>query len=415
LRRDFTLGVLFAGLAVVAYGLSSGAILAGRALSVPGGNGISYLSLLAVICAILAAHQLVIAWIRFTITRRGRAPGEVQMLAGLVRLVAAVAIAVAVLASFGRLTAVGAVIAGFAGLLLGWSLQAPVSGMAAWALVSVKRPFRVGDRILLPSLALNGDVMDVGPMYTRLNQVGGSVGSEEAIGRHILIPNAMLFSQVVINYTPGMGAEQSAYFLDEVVVRVTFDSDWTVAEGILLDAAREVTASIISATGREPYIRSDLYDYGVYMRLRYMTQATDRPRITHEITKRVIGRFQRDLRVDLAIPYVYSYRRTVPPRRSLYPPEAAATEEIAVADIDDTWQPGSLTAPEEEAIQELAGHIEAAGLLQPLVVERKPGDRYGVLVGMNRLRACKLLGWERVPAVVRHPHTPPTPGPAHEV
>jgi len=155
---------------------------------------------------------------------------------------------------------VGAVVAGFAGLLLGWSLQAPVSGMAAWALVTVKRPFRVGDRILLPSLGLNGDVMDVGPMYTKLNQVGGSIGSEEAIGRHILIPNAMLFSQVVINYTPEMGAEQSAHFLDEVVVRVTFDSDWNVAEGILLQAAREVTAPIIEETGREPYIRSDFYD-----------------------------------------------------------------------------------------------------------------------------------------------------------
>ena len=172
-------------------------------------------------------------------------------------------------------------------MLLGWSLQAPVSGVAAWALVAIKRPFRIGDRVLFPSLGLLGDVLDVGFMYTRLNQVGGSIGSEEAIGRSILIPNAMLFSQVAINYTP---KQLAPYFLDEVIIRLTFDSDWDIAEKILLDAARSVTGDIIRQTGKEPYIRSDIYDYGVYMRLRYMTPAWDRPRIAHEILKQDLPR-----------------------------------------------------------------------------------------------------------------------------
>ena len=411
MRRDSLLTVLFGVLAAVFYWLHGQAMSFAGGGSTSGERAVKYALLLAIVCAILAAHQIVILAIRVVVTRRGRQPGEVQMLAGLVRFAAAVAIAVAVLSTLGRLTAVGAVVAGFAGLLLGWSLQAPVSGMAAWALVTVKRPFRVGDRILLPSLGLNGDVIDVGPMYTKLNQVGGSIGSEEAIGRHILIPNAMLFSQVVINYTPEMGAEQSAHFLDEVVVRVTFDSDWDVAEGILLETAREVTASIMEATGKEPYIRSDLYDYGVYMRLRYMTQATDRPRITHEITKRVVGRFQRDMRVDLAIPYVYSYRQTVPSQRFLYPSEASPTQEIGAAEIDDAWEAGTLSEPEEQAIRELARHIEGAGLLQPLIVRVQPDGRYQVVAGRNRLRACKLLGWQRVPAVIQGQESKPgSPG-----
>ena len=77
-------------------------------------------------------------------------------------------------------------------------------------------------------------------MYTTLNQVGGSIGSEEAIGRNILIPNAMLFSQVAINYT---AKQQAPYFLDEVIIRLTFDSDWDIAEKILLDAARKSPAT----------------------------------------------------------------------------------------------------------------------------------------------------------------------------
>jgi hypothetical protein len=52
-----------------------------------------------------------------------------------------------------------------------------------------------------------------------------------------------------------------------------------------------------------------MYDYGVYVRLRYMTMAMDRPRISHEISSRVFKGFQRDPRVDFAIPFVYSSRK----------------------------------------------------------------------------------------------------------
>jgi len=356
--------------------------------------------LVAVIFAVMVGYELVVLLIRVGVARRRGVPGEVQMLSGLMRFLAAAAGILIVLVSFGQLKAAGTWFALFGGMLLGWSLQAPVSGIAAWALINIKRPFRVGDRILLPSLGLNGDVMDVGLMYTALNQVGGTIGSEEAIGRHILIPNAMLFSQVVINYTAEMGIKDAAHFLDEVIVRITFDSDWDAAEQMLLEAAREVTGDIIRETGQEPYIRSDFYDYGVYMRLRYMTLATDRPRITHELTKRIFRGFQRDLRVDLAIPYVYSYRHTLPSERFRYPGEAESVVEVETSEIDDPWQPGMLSPAEEEGIKDLARHIGQEGLLQPLVLERQINGRYRIIAGTNRLRACKHLGWTRVPATI---------------
>ncbi|UCC28561.1 MAG: mechanosensitive ion channel family protein [Candidatus Bathyarchaeota archaeon] len=204
----------------------------------------------------------------------------------------------------------------FGGLFLGWALQPVVSGVAAWLLITLKRPFRLGDRIHLPTLNLKGDVLDVGPMYTVLNQVGGSVESEEPVGRNILIPNNMLFGHPAVNFTPRWKqkppkqvADQSVYTLDEVVVRITYDTDWEVAEGILLDAARNVTADIIAATQNDPYIRSDMYDYGIYLRLRYMTLATDRPRIKYEIEKRVSKAFSKNDKVDFAIPFVYSAKK----------------------------------------------------------------------------------------------------------
>lgn len=257
--------------------------------------------------------------IRAAIIKAKGTEGDVKMLLGLWRIIVAFIAVLGVLGSFFELGLLTAAFGAFGGLFLGWALQPLVSGFAAWLLVTIKRPFRVGDRVQLPSFGLVGDVADVGPMYTVLSQVGGAVGSEEPVGRHILVPNAMLFGNLVINYTPRVEEgksspildemRESAYILDEVVARITFDSDWNAAEDILLNAAKEVTSDIVKATGQEPYVRSDMYDYGVYLRLRYMTLATDRPRMKYEIEKRIFQQFQSSKKVDFAIPYIYSAKK----------------------------------------------------------------------------------------------------------
>jgi len=70
----------------------------------------------------------------------------------------------------------------------------------------------------------------------------------------------------------------------------------------------QVTGDIIAATKQEPYIRSDMYDYGVYLRLRFQTQVKDKPRIAYELNKEIIKEIHRAPEVDLAIPFIYSYR-----------------------------------------------------------------------------------------------------------
>ncbi len=346
-----------------------------------------------------AFYELASLFLMWLVHFRGGPAGEARMLMGFARAMLVLAVLGTLLYATGVLKALGGIAALLAGSLLGWSLQAPVSGMAAWALITLKRPFRVGDRVLFPSLGLLGDVAEVGLMYTKLDQVGGAVGSEEAIGRDILIPNAMLFNQVAINYTPQQAA---AYFLDEVVVRLTYDSDWDTAEGILLTAAREVTAEIIKATGKEPYIRSDIYDYGIYMRLRFMTLATDRPRVSHEILKRVFHQFQRTPKVDFAIPYVYSYRKgSEGGHRAGSGPEQVS--EIPIQNIIDPEADEPLSPEEARDVEALARRIQAMGLLQPIVVRRTEDGRYELLAGRQRLLACRSLGWQLISALVKRP------------
>jgi small-conductance mechanosensitive channel len=363
----------------------------------PSGQTIS--QVLMILTAVLAGYHLGALTIKWNVQIRRGAPGEVSMLTGVLRVLAGVAVIAAILYLFGQLQAVGTALGAFSGLLLGWSLQAPVSGMAAWIMISLKRPFRIGDRVQLPSLGLVGDIMEISPMYTVLNQVGGAVGSEEAVNRPILIPNAMLFSQVVINYT---ARQDAAFILDEVVVRITYDTDWDEAERILLDAARQVTSDVIAQTGQQPYVRSDMYDYGVYMRLRYMTKATERPRTTYEIIKRIFQDFQRSARVDFAIPYVYSFRKGV--QASARYGEADAerpTVDVLLGQIVMTDQERETVLANELDIVELTSRIREEGLIQPVVLRQTADGQYRIIAGHLRVEACKRLGWRSLPAIVR--------------
>jgi ParB family transcriptional regulator, chromosome partitioning protein len=78
----------------------------------------------------------------------------------------------------------------------------------------------------------------------------------------------------------------------------------------------------------------------------------------------------------------------------------AYLEEIAVSAIAaNPRQPRQVF--DEETLAELAASIEAVGLLQPVVVRRRPGGRYELIMGERRLRACELAGVETIPAIVR--------------
>ena len=55
---------------------------------------------------------------------------------------------------------------------------------------------------------------------------------------------------------------------------------------------------------------------------------------------------------------------------------------------------------DEAQLAELAASIREHGVLHPVVVRRKDKG-YQLVVGERRLRACQMLKWERIPAIVR--------------
>jgi len=55
----------------------------------------------------------------------------------------------------------------------------------------------------------------------------------------------------------------------------------------------------------------------------------------------------------------------------------------------------------EKELQELAASIQAVGVLQPIIV-RESGNYYEIIAGERRYKACKLLGLEAVPCLVKN-------------
>lgn len=56
---------------------------------------------------------------------------------------------------------------------------------------------------------------------------------------------------------------------------------------------------------------------------------------------------------------------------------------------------------EEDAMEQLAASIKAHGLIQPIIVTPIGDDRYRIIAGERRWRACRMAGLEEAPVLIR--------------
>jgi ParB family chromosome partitioning protein len=87
-----------------------------------------------------------------------------------------------------------------------------------------------------------------------------------------------------------------------------------------------------------------------------------------------------------------------PPLKAPPPTGLAGFAEISVASVEPgKHQPRR--SFDEAGLKELADSIRSEGLLQPIVV-RRAGDKYQLIAGERRWRACQLVGLKIIPARV---------------
>lgn len=186
-----------------------------------------------------------------------------------------------------------------AGLLtaaLGWALQRPITGIAAWIMVIIKKPFRIGDRILMNGV--KGDVIDITLAHIYLKEVGGTINSEETSGRVVMVPNSIIFEKNIINYS-----FDNDYILDDVGVIVTFKSNLNNVTKICEKAARKILKDYLGKTPKDPYVRVQFQQYGIDIKTRYYVKAEDRIKISSELTQEIFKRFNKAKDVNIAYPH----------------------------------------------------------------------------------------------------------------
>ena len=203
--------------------------------------------------------------------------------------------------------------------LMGWGIKNPILNLAAWLLIILKRPYCIGDRVILGGTI--GDVEDISIMHTQLDQVGGTISGEEKSGRSVMIPNQHLFRWTVINYTL-----DEKYILDEVIIRLTYCSDITRVERIMCEQAADVTADICTETGESPYVRFEFIPSGVVAKLRYRVEAPRR----QSTSTLIVGRISKALMCEEGIEFAYVKREALlsPKGEQLPPPQYLYTGRV---------------------------------------------------------------------------------------
>ena len=179
---------------------------------------------------------------------------------------------------------------------LGWALQKPITGFAAWIMMVSKRPFEIGDRIIIGKF--KGDVVDITLTHIYIAEIGGLVAGEENSGRIIMVPNAIMFEQNITNYT-----SKDEIVLDQVAVNITIESNLHKGENIVLDAAKKFTKEIIKKTNKKPYTRVYFKPNGVDLRVRYFSPAKQLQEISSNISKEVYHQIRKTKNVNFAYPH----------------------------------------------------------------------------------------------------------------
>ena len=91
----------------------------------------------------------------------------------------------------------------------------------------------------------------------------------------------------------------------------------------------------------------------------------------------------------------------LPVGRTTAEPERGDTHELQLESIvPNRFQPRQQFS--ETELAELTASLKQNGLLQPILVRRKGDGIFELIAGERRLRAAKLAGMQRIPAVVRN-------------
>jgi small-conductance mechanosensitive channel len=211
------------------------------------------------------------------------------------------------------------------------ALKDPLANFAAWIFILWRRPFEVGDRVQVGDYA--GDVVDIRLFQFTVLEIGHWVQADQTTGRLIHVPNALLFTTPIANFTRGF---QSIW--TELPVLVTFESDWRKARTLLqaiaarhgATAAEQAGAELAAAAQRyalprnatDPAVYLSVEASGVLLTLRTPCSPRARREVTDVIWQDILAAFAECPDIDFAYPTTRWYANDTEGKPAMRPPAA---------------------------------------------------------------------------------------------
>lgn len=184
----------------------------------------------------------------------------------------------------------------FAGLItaaLGFALQKPITGIAAWIMIILKRPFNIGDRISINNI--KGEVYDISLTHIYIDEVGGLVDAEEPSGRHIMVPNYLLFENPIINYTL-----LNEYVMGEVPVEITYRSNLDKAIELVKKATQAHIQEHEKLSKKEIQVRVAFKERGIKLTSRFFAPVKSMQPFITRITKEIYDSLKKQKDIGFA-------------------------------------------------------------------------------------------------------------------
>ncbi len=191
------------------------------------------------------------------------------------------------------------------------ALKDPILNFAGWLFIVTEQQFKIGDRVEISGHI--GDVIDIGLFEFLMIEVGNWVDADQSTGRIIHIPNELVLTSPLVNYTKGF-----PYIWNEIGVLITFESNWKKAKVILQEIAvrhaekvSEAARKSIEKASRKyailyknttPRVYTTVEDSGVMLTIRYLCWVRNRRGSAEAIWEDVLNAFAKCDDIDLAYP-----------------------------------------------------------------------------------------------------------------
>ena len=196
------------------------------------------------------------------------------------------------------------------------ALKDPLTNIFGWIFILWRKPFEVGDRIEIGPY--RGDVIDQRIFLFSMMEIGNWVDADQSTGRILHIPNGMIFTNGVANYTHG-----PKFIWNEIPILVTFESNWEKAKGVLQEIAGKYDISQDESVAREfesasrrfflkygelsPIVYTSVKDSGVLLTVRYLCKPRERRGSAQTLWEDILRAFAQHEDINLAYPTTRFY------------------------------------------------------------------------------------------------------------